>query len=129
MKGGLFNGLFAAVVAACSPAALPEADLDSQLAAEDLIGRTVLIGLSYLDASGAVVRQVQLYGRIETASERSGIVVRLQGERAGETYDLPPDFSRLRPAPPGEYRLRSTGEVVVDPDFLTEWFVEAPKNA
>jgi hypothetical protein len=31
-------------------------------------------------------------------------------------------------APPGEYRLRSSGEVVVNPDYITSWVVEAPPD-
>jgi hypothetical protein len=29
-------------------------------------------------------------------------------------------------APPGEYPLRSTEEVVVDPDYLAKWIMEEP---
>ncbi|GAB5895435.1 hypothetical protein [Mycolicibacterium mageritense] len=36
----------------------------------------------------------------------------------GETFTLPPAPESFSPAPPGEYRLRSTGEVVTDPDYL-----------
>jgi hypothetical protein len=36
---------------------------------------------------------------------------------------LPLDLEALRPAPPGSYTLRSSGEVVVDPDLLSAWTV------
>jgi len=41
---------------------------------------------------------------------------------------LPPEPEAYEPAPPGEYRLRSTGEVVVDPDYLTTWTVGSPAD-
>jgi hypothetical protein len=50
-----------------------------------------------------------------------GITLRLLGKRAGETFVLPPDLDALHPAQPGSYRLRQTGEIVVDPDFVTTW--------
>ena len=40
-----------------------------------------------------------------------------------ETYTLPPDLRNYEPAAPGEYRLRSTGEVVADPDFISNWTI------
>ena len=46
----------------------------------------------------------------------------------GEILGLPPDLSSTRIAPPGEYRLRSTGEVVVDPDYLTTWNINRSKE-
>ena len=43
----------------------------------------------------------------------------------GSTLILPGDLSSTRIARPGEYKLRSTGEVVTNPDFLATWnFVE-----
>ncbi len=46
-------------------------------------------------------------------------------ERAdgGGVFRLPFDPEALKVAAPGEYRLRSTGEVVVNPDFTTVWSV------
>jgi hypothetical protein len=42
---------------------------------------------------------------------------------SGETYSLPPDYSNIFAAPPGEYRLRVTGEVVANPDYTTTWSI------
>ena len=38
-------------------------------------------------------------------------------------FQLPPAPSVYYVAEPGEYRLRSTGELVVNPDFVTTWEV------
>jgi hypothetical protein len=35
----------------------------------------------------------------------------------GEEFNLPPDTRAIEIASAGEYRLRTTGEVVMDPDF------------
>jgi hypothetical protein len=55
---------------------------------------------------------------------RRGVAVR-RAEASG-VYWLPPDLRGWKPAPPGEYRLKSTGEVVVDPDYLAAWTVVQP---
>jgi hypothetical protein len=52
------------------------------------------------------------------------VTVRLQGRREGETYVLPAHASAFEPADPGSYRLRSTGETIEDPDYLTTWTIQ-----
>jgi hypothetical protein len=86
-----------------------------------LIGRLVLVGLTRLNAGGEEIEATQFYGRVISAHKTRGITIGLEGMRAGETYNLPPDTSALHPAKRGEYRLTSTGEIVVDPDFTTTW--------
>lgn len=97
--------------------------------AKDLIGRTVIVGLTYCDPDGSFSHQVQMHGEIESADPVEGVLVRLEGERDGETYLLPPQFEAFERARRGEYRLRETGEVIHDPDFLTTWTIEMPPDA
>ena len=97
-------------------------DWDSAMA-EALVGSLVLIGITFVGDDGA--DQEQMFGTVTDAT-RKGIEIALEGSRAGETYRLPPDTRAFFPATRGEYRLRSTGEVVVDPDFTTTWSVQRP---
>lgn len=97
---------------------MSEHELDDRLAA--LVGGVVLIGLTF--RGDGEDRQEQLHGLI-VGADRTGVQIALEGERDGETYNLPPDPTHFQPARPGEYRLRSTGEVIVDPDYLTTWTV------
>jgi hypothetical protein len=95
-----------------------------------LVGKTVLLGLTFATAEGEVTEQLQRHGVIETADPERGISVRLiapgqQWDR--ELYTLPPDLSSLSEAAPGAYRLRSTGETIVDPDFTSTWEIRAPR--
>ncbi|WP_135459362.1 hypothetical protein [Mycobacterium sp. DL99] len=86
--------------------------------AHQLIGARVLVGITYFEAE----RSVQ--------TQRHGVVIRCDEEVIeiecpdGEVFTLPPAPEAFSPAPPGEYRLRSTGETVVDPDFLATWTVD-----
>lgn len=97
--------------------------------ADALIGKTVIIGLTYVDASDAVVRRVQMHGVIGLASTDEGVRIDLSGAKTGETYWLPPDVSNFEPAQPGVYRLKETGEEIIDPDFLSTWTIQAPDAA
>lgn len=85
------------------------------------LGKRLLVGITYEDHEGELIRQEQFHGLIVEAGE-GGIEI----ERAdtGERTSLPPE---LMPASPGEYRLRSTGETVVDPDYVAQWVMKAPK--
>ena len=51
------------------------------------------------------------------ATMAMGLAVRRHDN--GEIEWLPPDLRAFKKARPGEYRLRSTGEVVLDPDYTT----------
>ncbi len=87
------------------------------------VGKTILIGLTYYEADGTFIEQKQLFGTIRSFDKTNGIDVELDD---GSRYQLPPDPSALQPAEPGEYRLRATGKIVIDPDFLTSFTVTKP---
>jgi hypothetical protein len=98
---------------------------DETLAAS-FIGKRLLIGLTYVDHEEKPVEQRQLHGRIVRITPGEGVVVVL-GD-SGEEFKLPPDLRSFRVAPSGEYRLRSTGEVVVDPDLTCTWVTKKPAH-
>ena len=50
----------------------------------------------------------------------AGITMRFPDE---SVYRLPPELRGIQPAPPGVYRLRSTGEELENPDFLYTWTI------
>lgn len=89
---------------------------------DQYIGKHLLAGITYLDHGENVIQQVQVHGTITRIDERGIFFVQPDGEE----FSLPPDLSSLRPAPPGSYRLRSTGEVVENPDLLSSWTRKAP---
>jgi hypothetical protein len=92
-----------------------------EIASSEYIGGKLLMGITYyrsVDGRREFLRQEQLHGEIVRISYAEGVVVQLAG---GNEIKLPPDLSLIEPGPPGEYRLRSTGEVVIDPDFITMW--------
>lgn len=98
---------------------------DVSLAA-DLLGKRLLVGLTYVGVGGTPVDHLQVHGRVQTADPHSGVILQLEGKRAGESFTLPPDTSAIRIAPPGDYHLRSTGETVANPDYLAEWTINDP---
>jgi hypothetical protein len=84
----------------------------------ELVGKTVLVGVTYLDAQENVIEQRQWHGRIRSI----GKLIEVQVHESNEIRTLPP---MLQIAEPGEYHLASTGEVVSHPHFVTTWEVFA----
>ena len=99
---------------------------DFDTAAQAVIGKHLLVGVTYVDADGELLRQEQFHGEIVRASRAEGLILRLAG--TGEERWVPPDLSRLEPAAPGRYRLRGTGEQVDNPDFVSTWTVRPPES-
>ena len=87
----------------------------------------IIVGLTYLDHEGNFVEQVQFHGYIVRINQSEGIVIQI-GTTEKE-YALPPDLASIKNAPPGEYRFRTTGEVVNNPDFMTSWTITKPDTS
>jgi hypothetical protein len=94
--------------------------------AQRILGKVVLVGLTYLGTDGAVSDQRQFFGTAVSADPRKGILLTLSGLRSGEQFNLPPDTRGIDAAAPGEYRLRATGDVVVNPDYTAVFSITAP---
>lgn len=88
-----------------------------------LLGKVVLAGLTYRNRQNEVEAVEQVFGIVESVDPGEGIALRLQGERAGERFVLPPVTSKFERAGPGEYRLKSSKETVTDPDWLILWTI------
>jgi hypothetical protein len=87
---------------------------------QGLVGRTVLVGISFVDEDGVLLRREQAFGVVAEAADGVVTVRRADGE---EPVVLPADEESFHPAKPGTYRLSSTGQQVVNPDYLTTWTV------
>ena len=94
--------------------------------ARAMVGKTVLVGLTYLDPDGNRVEQ--FHGEVVSVDPRRGVEMRLAGSRSGETFMLPPDVSNVFAAAPGRYTLRATGEVVENPAFTATWEIHPRKG-
>jgi hypothetical protein len=88
----------------------------------DLVGQRLLVGITFLDGSGQITAAQQFCGRVLDVGD--GVVV---VERPGqdEPAVLPADTEAYRKAEAGQYTLRDTGEIVIDPDFVSTWQVAA----
>ena len=91
-----------------------------------LIGKHLLIGLSFYDNDGTLESLVEHDGEIIAASAEQGIVIRRSD--TGEAFAIPPALDHLFPAQPADYKLRSTGRVVSNPDLLATFDIYRPRD-
>ena len=96
----------------------------SEITFEDLIGKVILIGITYTDARENILCRKQWWGTVEKAAAGEGIRVNL-GD-SSETAVFPPDLRAVTRAAPGAYHLKGSGEIVNDPDFLATWICVEP---
>ena len=64
---------------------------------------------------------------MEQLTEATDDLIRVK-QKDGTDFTLPPDLNSTKRARQGEYKLRSTGEVVVNPDFLATWNLNRAKE-
>jgi len=85
------------------------------------IGKRVLIGITVLTPDEeAVIERHAFAGTVASVEPARGIELTLDDR---SSYWLPPDTNSLREAAPGEYRLRGTGQTIVDPDYTATWTI------
>lgn len=90
-------------------------DFDEDFA-DGFIGKYLLVGITRTGNKGKVLTQQQLHGVIVAATAQC-IEIELGGVHEGETWRMPPILEKFSPAKRGKYELKTTGEVVEDPDF------------
>ena len=100
-------------------------DADADAFAAELLGTHVLAGVTMVDHAGNVLERRQFHGTVVRANETEGVII---ADAEGQEHWLPLDRSAFRPADPGHYKLRTTGEVVVDPTWLTTWTIHPPEG-
>jgi hypothetical protein len=96
---------------------------DQEVSLNDLLNKTLLVGITYYNSEHQSIEQKQFFGRVIEANQS---IIRIIQEN-GTDLTLPSDLSSTKKARPGEYKLRSTGEIVINPDFLATWNVVRDK--
>ncbi len=91
--------------------------LEKKVDYSEMPGKILLVGITYYTSDGDFIEQKQFYGTVTEANEKGVVLM----QENGAVLNLPPDLSSTVRARPGEYKLRSTGEVVLNPDFLAKW--------
>jgi hypothetical protein len=77
----------------------------------DLLGKNLLVGLTYLRSDGGIARKSQVCGRVVSVDP----LVAIDRGDGSEPFTLPNEPQAFDLAEKGSYRLRDSGEIVDDP--------------
>ncbi len=91
---------------------------------QELVGKTVLVGITHVSENNEVLGHSQYYGKIVSADYERGVLVVRKGVK--DIVALPPVPSQFIPAKPGIYTLKSSGLKVENPDYTTTWRLTVP---
>lgn len=92
----------------------------------DLLSKTCVIGVSYFDEQGAMLKQTQFAGQVCKVAAEQGIAVQLRHSDptvAQADFIVPPHLEAWFQAPPGHYRHAPSGVSMENPDYLVTWNV------
>jgi hypothetical protein len=97
----------------------------------ELINKSCLIGLSYFNLQGQLLKQSQLAGTVIAVDLEEGISIELtplEGNQKPPIFKLPPTLSAWFTAPAGNYRDSETGLTLKDPAYLVTWDIRKTKD-
>jgi len=92
----------------------PEEGWDAELA-DDLVGSTLYVGLTFVDPAGTLLRRKQVFGTVESVSITAGIKIL---QVSGETFTMAPVLDAIGPGDPDLYQFTDADEVIENPDFV-----------
>lgn len=98
----------------------------------DLLHKTCLIGLSYFNTDGELLKQSQLAGTVIAVDAEEGISIELKATAAQDdkppVFHLPSSLSAWFIAPPGHYRNAEQQLDILNPDYLVTWDIHKTKK-
>jgi hypothetical protein len=80
----------------------------------ELLGKTVVIGVTCLNRAGEQIDSFQTFGTIEEVTD---VWIGVRRDGFSELFGLPPAPALLEPAEAGTYTMRSSGAQIEDPDY------------
>ena len=94
--------------------------------AADLVGCTLLVGLTHVDHMDQLIRHQQIFGTVATVAEDTGIVIRQHHD--GTSFTIAPVLDAIEVGAPGIYQMTEGDEEVEDPDFIALITVRTPAH-
>nr|WP_294858981.1 hypothetical protein [uncultured Fluviicola sp.] len=86
-----------------------------------LKGKVFLIGLTFVDQDGKVMEVYQTHGTVSKLTVDGFFKIRREDN---SIFTMPYDKDTIKAAKEGEYREKSTGEIIKNPDFIMTWEIK-----
>ena len=88
------------------------------------LGKYILVGVTYLNPDGTIREMIEKHGVIKRISNNTLFFICSDST----DFSIPFDERAISKAPLGTYKLRSTGEEVMNPDYFSTWTVKPPED-
>lgn len=89
-----------------------------------MIGKKVLVGLTYVDKNNEVTNKLQLHGNIESLGDNTLTFIRSDN---AEEFSIPFDGELDEAGVDSIYTLRKTGEEVTGVNFISSFTIHSNK--
>lgn len=86
-----------------------------------LKGKMFLIGLTFIDQEGEIIEQYQTHGTVLRLTVDGFFKIQREDN---SVFQIPYDKDTIKIAKEGEYREKTTGEIIKNPDFIMTWKVK-----
>lgn len=98
---------------------------------QNILDKTVLVGLSYFNRQGDLIQQRQLCGKVVETDNEKGIAIQRtdQGSDEESYFVLPSSLDCWFHAPKGDFFDSESGVKISNPDFLVTWDVHQKQEA
>lgn len=101
-----------------------------------LLNTSCVVGLSYFNPAGELLKQSQLCGEVTAVDAEEGIAITLlpvtdentTQQKPPAVFHLPPTLTAWFSAPAGRFSDSETGRVVENPAYLVTWDVYQTKG-
>lgn len=90
------------------------------VSAKEVLGKLILVGISFYTSSGTFIEQFQTNG-IGEIVEDDLLYLRRDD---GTVFAIPYDQDYIKRAQPGVYSEKLTGKQITNPDFLSQWRID-----
>lgn len=98
----------------------------------ELLNKTCLIGLTYLNTQGEELKQAQYAGTVVAVDAEEGITIELfalqEGQAIRPKFHLPPSLDAWFVAPKGHYKNAAFKIDIENPDYFVTWDVVKKKD-
>lgn len=90
-----------------------------------LKSKLFLVGLTFVDENGILKEQYQTHGTV-LELKNDGLIKFIREDKS--IFQIPYDNETINKAEKGEYRERSTGQIIKNPDYMMSWEISITEN-
>jgi hypothetical protein len=108
---------------------------ENPMTLQDLLKKTCLIGVTYVDTNGETLNTAQYAGTVIEVDKEEGIKVKLMAIEGSDTpaektpnFHLPPSLDAWYLAPKGHFKNAENKIDIENPDYFVTWDVVKKKD-